>query len=203
MTENHYLQGIPASPGIVIGRALVLSEMGEVKGSFRFLFTEEEQAAEIGRLQAAMDQAHEDLTRLHKDISRESPEHAHLIELHLLILKDQMLCDEPLRLIREERLNAEWALYRSFEKIKDLFRRIEDPYIKGRLADVESVYRRLVGNLTGKTASRLFDTLEPVIIVAHDLSPAETTQMANSKVVGFVTERGGKTSHTAIMAQAL
>jgi len=201
--KNHSLQGIAASPGIVIGRAWVLSEMGEVKGSFRLLFTEEEQAAEIGRLQAAMDQAHEDLTRLYQEISAESPEHAHLIELHLLILKDQMLCEEPFRLIREERLNAEWALYRAFEKIKDLFRRIEDPYIRGRLADVESVYRRLVGNLTGKTSTRLFDTQEPVIIVAHDLSPAETTQMADSKVVGFVTERGGKTSHTAIMAQAL
>jgi phosphotransferase system enzyme I (PtsI) len=201
--KNHYLQGIPASPGIVIGRAWVLSEMGEVKGSFRLLFTEEEQATETGRLQAAMDRAHEDLTSLYLEISAESPEHAHLIELHLLILKDQMLCDEPLRLIREDRLNAEWALYRAFEKIKDLFRRIEDPYIKGRLADVESVYRRLVGNLTGKAATRLVDTHEPVIIVAHDLSPAETTQMADSKVVGFVTERGGKTSHTAIMAQAL
>lgn len=201
--KNHYLQGIPASPGIVIGRAWVLSEMGELKGRFRLLFTEEEKAAETARLQAAMDQAHEDLTRLHQEISSDFPEHAHLLELHLLILKDQMLCDEPMRLIREERLNAEWALYRAFERIKELFRRIEDPYIKGRLADVESVYRRLVGNLTGKAATRLFDTQEPVIIVAHDLSPAETTQMANSKVVGFVTERGGKTSHTAIMAQAL
>jgi phosphoenolpyruvate-protein phosphotransferase (PTS system enzyme I) len=201
--KNHYLQGIPASPGIVIGRAWVLSEMGELKGRFRLLFTEEEKAAEMARLQAAMDQAHEDLTRLHREISSEFPEHAHLLELHLLILKDQMLCDEPLRLIREERLNAEWALHRSFEKIKELFRRIADPYIKGRLADVESVYRRLVGNLTGKASSRLFDSPEPVIIVARDLSPAETTQMANSKVVGFVTERGGKTSHTAIMAQAL
>lgn len=201
--KNHYLQGIPASPGIVIGRAWVLSEMGELKGRFRLLFTEEEKAAETARLQAAMDQAHEDLTRLHQEISSDFPEHAHLLELHLLILKDQMLCDEPMRLIREERLNAEWALYRAFERIKELFGRIEDPYIKGRLADVESVYRRLVGNLTGKAATRLFDTQEPVIIVAHDLSPAETTQMANSKVVGFVTERGGKTSHTAIMAQAL
>ena len=201
--ENHFLQGIPASPGIVIGRAWVLSDRGEVKGRFRLLFTEEEQATEVARLQAATDQAHEDLTRLHQEISTEFPEHAHLIELHLLILKDQMLCDEPMRLIREERLNAEWALNRSFEKAKELFRRIEDPYIKGRLADVESVYRRLIGNLTGKGFTRLFDSPEPVIIVARDLSPAETTQMTNSKVVGFVTERGGKTSHTAIMARAM
>ncbi len=204
MTEEHsILRGIPASPGIVIGRAWVLSDRGEIKGRFRLLFTEEEQVTEVARLQAAMDQAHEDLTRLHREISAEFPEHAHLLELHLLILKDQMLYDEPLRLIREERLNAEWALHRSFEKVQELFRRIEDPYIKGRLADVESVYRRLIGSLIGKSSTRMFDSPEPVIIVARDLSPAETTQMTNSKVVGFITERGGKTSHTAIMAQAL
>ncbi|MGQ9687528.1 MAG: phosphoenolpyruvate--protein phosphotransferase [Desulfobaccales bacterium] len=202
-TANHILSGIAASPGIVSGPARVLSDRGEIRGHFRLLFTEEEQMGEVARLQAAMDQAHEDLTRLHREIAADFPEHAHLLELHLLILKDQMLCDEPFRLIREERLNAEWALHRAFEKIQELFRRIEDPYIKGRLADVESVYRRLIGTLTGKSSSRLFESPEPVVIVARDLSPAETTQMSNAKVLGFVTERGGKTSHTAILAQAL
>ena len=201
--ENHYLQGIPASPGIVIGRAWVLSDRGEIKGRFHLLFTEEEQAHEVDRFQAAMDQAHEDLTRLRQEIADEFPDHAHLLELHLFILKDQMLNDETLRLIREEHLNAEWALDQAFEKIKELFRRIGDSYIKGRLADVESVYRRLMGNLTGKESLRSFDSPDPVIIVARDLSPAETTQMTGSTVVGFVTERGGRTSHTAIMAQAL
>jgi len=201
--ENHYLQGIPASPGIVIGRAWVLSDRGEIKGRFHLLFTEEEQAHEVDRFQAAMDQAHEDLTRLRQEIADEFPDHAHLLELHLFILKDQMLNDETLRLIREEHLNAEWALDQAFEKIKELFRRIGDSYIKGRLADVESVYRRLMGNLTGKESLRSFDSPDPVIIVARDLSPAETTQMTGSMVVGFVTERGGRTSHTAIMAQAL
>ena len=202
-TENQYLQGIPASPGIVIGRAWVLSDRGEIKGRFRLLFAEEEQAHEVDRFQAAMDQAHEDLTRLRQEIAAEFPEHAYLLELHLFILKDQMLNDETLRLIREEHLNAEWALDQAFEKIKELFRRIGDSYIKGRLADVESVYRRLMGNLTGKESLRSFDSPDPVIIVARDLSPAETTQMTGSTVVGFVTERGGRTSHTAIMAQAL
>ena len=154
--ENHFLQGIPASPGIVIGRAWVLSDRGEIKGRFRLLFTEEEQAHEVDRFQAAMDQAHEDLTRLRQEVAAEFPEHAHLLELHLFILKDQMLNDETLRLIREERLNAEWALDRAFEKIKELFRRIGDSYIKGRLADVESVYRRLMGNLTGRESLRSF-----------------------------------------------
>ena len=201
--ENHHLQGIPASPGIVIGRAWVLSDRGEIKGRFRLLFTEEEQAHEVARFQTAMDQAHDDLTRLRQEVAAEFPEHAHLLELHLFILKDQMLNDETLRLIREDRLNAEWALDQAFEKIKELFRRIGDSYIKGRLADVESVYRRLMGNLTGKESLRSFDSPDPVIVVAKDLSPAETTQMTDTKVVGFVTERGGRTSHTAIMAQAL
>src|SRR3974377_172176 len=143
--ENHYLQGIPASPGIVIGRAWVLSDRGEIKGRFHLLFTEEEQAHEVDRFQAAMDQAHEDLTRLRQEIAAEFPEHAHLLELHLFILKDQMLNDETLRLIREEHLNAEWALDQAFEKIKELFRRSGDSYIKGLLADGESVHRRLLG----------------------------------------------------------
>ena len=159
----------------------MLSDRGEVKGRFRLLFTEEEQAHEVDRFQAAMDQAHEDLTRLRQEMAVEFPEHAHLLELHLFILKDQMLNDETLRLIREERLNAEWALDRAFEKIKELFRRIGDSYIKGRLADVESVYRRLMGNLTGKESLRSFDSPDPVIVVAKDLSPAETTQMTEPK----------------------
>uniref|UniRef100_A0A7C5EMN3 Phosphoenolpyruvate-protein phosphotransferase n=1 Tax=Desulfobacca acetoxidans TaxID=60893 RepID=A0A7C5EMN3_9BACT len=203
MTASRILQGIPASPGIVVGRARVLSDRGDIVARFRLLFTDQEKAQEVARFQAAVDQAEEDLTRLKQEIYTEFPEHAHLLDLQLLILKDQMLYAESLRLIREERLNAEWALYQAFEKIKEVFGRLEDPYIRGRLADVESVYRRLQGNLTGQSSGRYFESPEPIIIVARDLSPAETTQMTNSQVVGFVTERGGKTSHTAIMAQAL
>lgn len=203
MAASRTLSGIPASPGIVVGRARVLSDRGDIVARFRLLFTDQEKAQELARFQGAVDQAEEDLTRLKGEIFQDFPEHAHLLDLQLLILKDQMLYGEALRLIREERLNAEWALYQAFEKIKEIFGRLEDPYIRGRLADVESVYRRLQGNLTGQSSGRYFESPEPIIIVARDLSPAETTQMTNSQVVGFVTERGGKTSHTAIMAQAL
>jgi len=203
MAKNRILQGIPASPGIVVGRAHLLTDRGETQGRFRLLFTEEGTAAEVGRFQAALDQAHTDLNRLKGEIAAEYPEHAHLLELQLFILKDQMLHDETFRLIRESHLNVEWALHQSFEKVKEVFGRVDDPYIKGRVADVESVYRRLMGNLTGEASPRIFDSPEPIIVVARDLSPAETTQMANSQVLGFITERGGKTSHTAIMAQAL
>ncbi len=204
MTErNRILKGIPASPGIVIGRARVVSDLGDFRASYRLLYTEEEKAAEVERFESAVDQAHADLTRLKDRIKAEFPEHTHLLELHLLILKDQMLYDEPLRLIKEKNLNAEWALYRAFERVRELFSHIEDPYIKGRIQDVESVYRRLLGNLRGKGPGRYFDSAEPLILVARDLSPAETSQMAGSKVLGFITERGGKTSHTAILAQSL
>ncbi len=200
---NRILKGIPASPGIVLGRARVVSDFGDLQASFRLLYDDRERAAEVERFHAAVDLAHEDLTRLRDKVAKEFPEHTHLLELHLLILKDQMLFDEPLRLIREENLNAEWALNRSFERVRELFSKIEDPYIKGRIQDVESVYRRLMGNLIGQRPRRYAPADEPVILVARDLSPAETTQMAGSGVVGFITERGGRTSHTAILAQSL
>ncbi len=200
---NRVLKGIPASPGIVWGRARVVSDFGDLQAAFRLVYTDQERAAEVERFHAAVDLAHEDLTRLKDKVAAEFPEHTHLLELHLLILKDQMLYDEPLRLIREENLNAEWAVHRSFERVRELFNRIEDPYIKGRIQDVESVYRRLMGNLIGQSPRRLAPADEPVILVARDLSPAEATQMAGSGVVGFITERGGRTSHTAILAQSL
>jgi|UniRef100_A0A7C3SKU5 phosphotransferase system enzyme I (PtsI) len=201
--KNRILKGIPASPGIVIGRARVLNDLGNFRASYRLVYTEEEKAAEVERFESAVDQAHKDLTRLKERLQAEFPEHTHLLELHLLILKDQMLYDEPLRLIKEKNLNAEWALYQAFDRVRELFSHIEDPYIKGRIQDVESVYRRLLGILSGKCPGRDFHPPEPLILVAKDLSPAETSQMAGSKVLGFITERGGKTSHTAILAQSL
>jgi phosphotransferase system enzyme I (PtsI) len=197
------LQGIPASPGIVIGRARLLSERGEIPNSCRLLYTEDEKAAEVERFRLAVEQAEEDLTRIQKEIAEEFPEHVHLFELQMMILKDQMMLKNTLKLIKEENLSAALALQRSFDKVKDLFSRIDDSYIRGRIQDVDAVYRRILGNLTGKNPYRAFSDQEAVIIVARDLSPTETTQMVNSQVLGFVTERGGKTSHTAIMAQSL
>ncbi len=130
-------------------------------------------------------------------------EHAHILELHLLILRDRMLLLETQKLIKEQNFNAERALYQAFLKIKEVFQRIGDKHIRGRIQDVEAVYRRLLGHLTGRGPSKTFEFPEPVIIVARDLSPAETTQMSSSQVLGFITERGGKTSHTAIIAHSL
>lgn len=199
--ENRFLQGIPASPGIVMGRVQVLTEAAQV--SSRLLYTAQDVAEEQERFRQAVDQIEAELTLLKEEISGDLKEHAHILELHLLILRDRMLNSETMRLIQAENLNAERALHQAYLKIKELFQRIGDKHIRGRLADVETVYRRLMGRLTGKDSGKPFSFKEPAIVVARDLSPAETTQMTKAQVLGFITERGGKTSHTAIIAHAL
>jgi phosphotransferase system enzyme I (PtsI) len=201
--KNRILKGIAASPGIVLGRAQVISERPGGTASLRLLYTENEVSDELDRFRLAVDRTEEELIRLKEELPGELKEHGHLLELHLVILRDRRLYQETLRLIQEQNLNAERALYQAFQKIKELFQRIMDPHIKGRIQDVEAVYRRLVGHLTGKSLSTVFASPETMIIVARDLSPAETSQMSASQVLGFVTERGGRTSHTAIIAQSL
>jgi phosphotransferase system enzyme I (PtsI) len=198
--KNRILQGIPASPGIVLGRAHVLTQEGQI--STRLLYTSKEVDEELNRFRRAVDQTEEELNRLKEEISTDLKEHAYILELHLLILRDRMLFRETQRFIQEQNLNAERALYQAFIKIKDLFQRIGDKHIKGRIQDVEAVYQRLLGHLRGR-AARSFQFNGPVIIVARDLSPTETTHMSKSQVLGFITERGGKTSHTAIIARSL
>jgi len=198
---NRILQGIPASPGIVLGRAKVLAER-EAQPFYYLLYSPEEIDGELDRFLKAVEQAEADLISLKDSLPPEYQEHAHLLDLQILMLKERMIFQETQRLIQEERYNAEWALFQAWQKVMELFRGIGDPYIKGRIQDVEEVYRRLLSNLTGKETWSL-PSQEPVILVARDLSPAEATQMSRSQVLGFITERGGRTSHTAIIAQSL
>jgi len=204
LTENNrILLGIPASPGIVIGRAKVLSDLVEAQPAARLLYTTAEVAEELEDFRSAVEQTEEELIRVRDEISAILPEQAHILELHLMILRDRLLSGETERLIKEQNLNAPRALYLAFQKVTEIFRRVADPYIKGRITDVEGVYRRLLGHLTGASLRSPFASPEPVIIVARDLSPADTSQMTSSQVLGFILERGGRTSHTAILAQSL
>ncbi len=205
MTEqNRILTGIPASPGIVIGRARVFSDLVETQPSQRLLYTAEEVSEEIDNFRRAVEQTEEELVRVKEEIAAAVPEQAHILELHLMLLRDRLLSGETERLIKEQNLNAARALYQAFQKVTEIFRRVEDPYIKGRITDVEGVYRRLLGHLTGSAGWRSpLSSSEPMIIVARDLSPADTSQMSPAQVLGFILERGGRTSHTAILAQSL
>jgi phosphotransferase system enzyme I (PtsI) len=199
--KNRLLEGIPASPGIVMGPAHLLTQEGQV--STRLLYTDQEVTNELERFNRAVDQTEEELARLRQEIAADLQDHAHILDLHLLILRDRMLLLETQKFIKEQNFNAERALFQAFLKIKEVFQRIGDKHIRARIQDVEAVYHRLMGHLTGRGNSKTFEFPEPVIIVARDLSPTETTQMSNTQVLGFITERGGKTSHTAIIAHSL
>jgi phosphotransferase system enzyme I (PtsI) len=201
--QNKVLKGIPASPGIVIGPAYVVSDKYKVQFNQTYLTSDRQIAAEIERFRDAVAQTRDEITTVKKSITEEFQEHVYILDTHLLILQDKLLYDATVNIIREERINAEWALQEAVQQAQALFNKIADPYIKSRIQDVEDVSQRVLRHLTGGNPFDFGQLTEPVILVIHDLSPVDTTQMSVAKVKGFITETGGKTSHTAIMAQSL
>jgi len=202
------LMGIPASPGIVIGRAWLL-ERRRVRTPKRKLGPEEIEV-ELSRFRTALEIADLQLAEVREKVARAEggapggAEHAAIIDMHRMMLKDEMLVLEVQRLVREERLNAEWAVKRAVRKIKNAFHEHADEYFKERRADVDYVGERIIKNLLGQAPDVDEAPPDGAVIVAHDLSPADTALLLHDrKVAGFVTETGAKTSHTAIVARAL
>ncbi len=201
--QNKVLKGIGVSPGIIIGPAYLMAETEKAPVFYRYLSSQEKAEQEVARFRDAVIQARTELLQIKESIPADFREHAYIVDTHILILQDRMFFEEAVRLIQDEKINAEWAIRKAVEKAKELFARISDPYIKSRIKDVEDVGDRVLRHLTGVSVFNLDKLTEPVIIVARDLSPADTTQLRIDRVQGFITETGGKTSHTAIMAQSL
>jgi phosphotransferase system enzyme I (PtsI) len=200
--NNILLQGIGASDGVAIGRAYLV-DRARVNVVHQHLGGPEEIEREVRRFQEAVDEADRQLNQIIAEIPEEIKDHAGIINTHRLILRDRMIYDQTLTYIRNEGINAEWALKKAVEHAQVLFSKIKDDYLRSRLNDLVYVSERILRNLTGKKEERLSDIQGQVIIVAHDLSPADTTQIRLDNVLGFVTNMGGKTSHTAIIAQSL
>jgi phosphotransferase system enzyme I (PtsI) len=196
------LQGIPVSAGIIIGKAHVV-DREKVKILYQYLINDDYTQKEVERFKDAVQAAERQLTTLKNGMPDHVKEHVYILDSHMMILKDSMFSDATIRRIQEEKINAEWALKKSIEEIRDIFNQIDDTYISNRISDVENVAQRVFRNLSGKQRDRLGDIDQRMIIVAHDLSPADTTELNIAKVMGFITDVGGRTSHTAIMAQAL
>ncbi len=196
------LKGVPVFPGIAIGKALHLDRR-KIKVVYEYLMSDEPVAAEIVRFKEAVEQAQLALMAIKEEIPEELREHCSIIDSHLLILKDKMLYDQTLRIIAEEKINAEWALKKALKESQAIFERIQDEYIRSRFHDVEFVTERLLRVLTGHSLESLADIEDNVIVVAHDLSPADTTQMKPDRIMAFLTDMGGRTSHTAIIARSL
>jgi phosphotransferase system enzyme I (PtsI) len=196
------LNGVGVTPGIAIGKAYHV-ERGKIPVAYYYLPSPAEVEEEIQRFQAAVERAEVDLGEIKAKIAGELSEHAYILDTHLLILRDRMLFDETVRIIRERQVNAEWALNQALEQAQRLFSKIDDEYIRSRISDVDYVAKRVLRNLMGKTPESVAVIKERVIIVAEDLSPADTIQLQIEKTLAFVTDMGGKTSHTAIIARSL
>ncbi|MBI5417106.1 phosphoenolpyruvate--protein phosphotransferase [Candidatus Poribacteria bacterium] len=200
--KEKVFKGIPASMGIVIGKAHVLSEKSfKIK---KMHLTPDKIADELERFNNAIALTKKQLLGLQEKINREMDEkHAHIFQAHLLILEDPMIIQETIQQVQKEHLNVEYVLTQVLEKISSVFGKMDDGYLKERLSDIQDVGNRLIRNLLGEKHAT-WDTLEKdVIVVAYDLSPSDTAIMHKEKVSGFITDIGGKTSHTAIMARSL
>lgn len=201
-SKNRIYHGIGASPGIVIGEARVADRTKIVV--METSVTADEIAGETERFHVALRKAKEDLLALKEQISRKrGTEHLYVIDTHLMILDDAMLTNETVSMIEQEKINAEAALNRTLKKFKEFFEGIEDEYLRERSSDVETVVERVLRNMLGKRTELLCDTEGRVVIVAHDLSPSDILQFDKEKVIGFITDLGGKTSHTSIVSRSL
>jgi len=187
---------------VCCGKAFVLNRQAvEV---FPYFLPEEEVEEEVRRLRVALEEAREGLRRSRQEaLQRGYREAVYVIDAHLQLLEDQVLLEESARIIRQERVDAAWALQTVLHRVRHTMGETEDEYLRERLRDVdhvgEVVLRRLVGH-SGTDLSRL---PEGSILVAHDLSPAEAVQVDLHRMMALITEVGGPTSHTAIMARAL
>lgn len=200
--HNTVFQGIGASGGIAIGRAYLV-ERSRVNVVYQYLIDQGQIDPEKDRFREAVDKADAQLNQILEEIPEEIKDHAGIIDSHRLILRDRMIYDQTLEAIEKEQINAEWALKKAVEKAQEIFSKIRDEYFRNRIKDVVDVSERILRNLTGTETENLSQIQGKVIVVAHDLSPADTTQLRLDSVFGFVTDIGGKTSHTAIIAQSL
>jgi len=199
---NKFLHGIAASPGIVVGKAFLVDRskvrlpQKKIDGSR----VEEE----VERFQKAIQQSRKQLREIKERIlDPQVRHHAFILDVHLMILDDEMLIRDTVETIRKKKVNAEWALDLTLERLDAAFHAIEDEYLKERRNDLQYVSARIFRNLLGKKHDDITRIKGNVIVVARDLSPADTLQMNLNHVAGFVTDVGGKVSHTAILARSL
>ena len=204
--------GLPVSRGVAIGRAvLVASSRVDVA---HYFIGEGEVESEIHRLRQARDEVAAELMALKEEVREDAhAELAALLDVHLMMLHDEMLTDATKQWIVDRHYNAEWALSAQLEVLARQFDEMEDDYLRERKADLEQVVERLLktmarssqagGALLLQGAARDFAGEDPLVMVANDIAPADMLQFKRSVFTGFVTDVGGKTSHTAIVARSM
>jgi len=201
MSEKIF-KGIGASPGIVIGRVYLLDRKKVVVAGQRI--EDVNVKSEVARFKKAVEVSKGQLEEIRKRYTRDlGKSHRYILDTHIMLLEDKMLVEGTVKRIKDSLINSEGALRETIDGISKKFDAIEDEYLRERKHDVEQVAERVLRNLTGKKQENLAEISEEVIVIAHDLAPSDTLMMRKDKVLGFATEMGSRTSHTAIVARSM
>src|SRR5438552_2016419 len=203
-TGEKIIRGIPVSPGVCRGKIRVLARSHEDKIPKHHL-SEEQLPREAQRLEQALIDTRRQIIEVQRQVNRAlGAQDATMFDAHLLVLEDPTLIEEVSRIILEEKVSAEYAFQQAADKYVRTLSAIEDEYLRERAADMRDVTARILNNLLGRVDD--FDPKkleEPCIIISYDLTPSRTAQLDKKMVLGFATDIGSKTSHTAIMARSM
>ncbi|NTV29231.1 MAG: phosphoenolpyruvate--protein phosphotransferase [Candidatus Omnitrophica bacterium] len=197
------IKGIAAASGIAAGPAFLLDQQDFVVPERAIL--DDEIPIEIARFEESIAHTKSEIQDIKDKIAKEvGGQESQIFDAHLLVLEDCMLIDEVKKKIASEKASAEYIFSQVLKRYIEIFENIEDAYIKERSADVSDIGRRVLKHLMGETRLHDFDTLlGDIVIVAHDISPSDAVSMYNKSILGFLTDIGGQTAHTAIIAKSL
>jgi len=198
-----HLRGTGVSPGVAMGRALVMER--DAAPVFRLAVTGPGVEREVRRLEVAIEASREQLRAVKERLSREvGAPHAYIFDAHLLMLDDPLLRERAAEIVRRETVNAEWALRAVSESLHALFSQFSDAYLRERTTDLDDVIGRIQLNLRGSAEAPSLSRLpSPVVLVAGDLTPSEAAELDWDRVLAIVTDVGSSTYHTAIIARSL
>ncbi len=197
------LHGIGVSPGVAVARVVVMGSDDDHRVSGRQL-SREDVPGEISRFENAVIETRRQIKELQRGLEqRMGSGDASILDAHLMVLDDRAFVDEILKLVTEESMNAERALSQASHKYVSVLSALKDDYLRERVADVKDIARRLLRNLAGREVSRHGDIEEESIVIAVDLAPSETAALPKDLVLGFATDLGSPTSHSAVMARGM
>ena len=200
--KEFMLKGISASPGICIGKAYLVDKEG-VDIVSRYPIPKEKLQEEVKRFKAAVKKSRDELRAIIENTPEDFRQQTSILEAQEVLLKDKMLYGKTIEAIEKDEVNAEWALRQVVSHLKQIFQGMADAYLQERATDIVHLSERIMSNLVGAKQFNIGMIDKRVVLVAKDLSPAETSQIRLERVKGFITDKGGKASHTGIIARTL
>jgi len=196
------IRGISGSPGICIGKAYLVDREG-VDIIKRYFISDSSVKSEINRFKSAVKKAKDEHAAIIESLNDDLSTQLNILETHMVLFKDKMLYGKTIETIEKDKINAEWALKKVSLQVKSMFQKVEDPYLQSRVSDIVQISDQVMRHLVGAQDVKISDINKRVILVAHDLSPADASQIQLERIKGFVTDRGGRDSHTGIIAKSL